>query len=85
MTAMTKSEHIILSQVQEANHQAERAYWWMKEIDREEARRLGLTGMVQSVLALLNHVDDITVDIGIAIKDKTRRPANNYVNPNKEI
>ena len=39
---------------------AERAYWWMKGIDREEAQRLGLSDMVQSVLSLLQKVDNIT-------------------------
>lgn len=54
---MTPTEEIITAHVQEANHNAERAYWWMKGIDREEARRLGLNDMVQTVLNLLQKVD----------------------------
>lgn len=65
---MTPAEEIILTHAQEANHNAERAYWWMKGIDPEEAQRLGLTDMVQTVLNLLQKVDSITMDIQITIK-----------------
>ena len=44
---MKPTEEVILTHAQEANHNAERAYWWMKGIDREEAQHLGLTDMVQ--------------------------------------
>ncbi len=68
---MKPTEEVILTHVQEANHNAERAYWWMKGIDREEAQRLGLTDMVQSVLLLLQKVNNITMDIQIIIKQKS--------------
>ena len=43
----------------------------MKGIDREEAQRLGVADMVQSVLSLLQKVDNITIDIQITIKQKS--------------
>lgn len=70
---MTPTEEVIVTHAQEANHNAERAYWWwMKGIDREEAQRLGLSDMVQSVLSLLQKVDNITMDIQITIKQKSK-------------
>lgn len=67
---MTPTEEVIITHAQEANHNAERAYWWMKGIDREEAQRLGLTDMILTVLSLLQKVDNITMDIQITIKQK---------------
>lgn len=61
-----------MTHAQEANHNVQRAYWWMKNIDREEAQRLGLTDMVQSVLSLLRKVDNITMDIQITIRQKNQ-------------
>lgn len=69
---MTPTEEVIITHAQEANHNAERAYWWMKGIDREEAQRLGLTDMVLEVLSLLQKVDNITMDIQITIKQKSK-------------
>lgn len=68
---MKPAEEIIITHAEEANHNAERAYWWMKGIDREEAGRLGLNDMVQTVLNLLQKVDNITMDIVITIKQKS--------------
>lgn len=69
---MTPTEEVIVTHAQEANHNAERAYWWMKGIDREEAQRLGLADMVMTVLSLLQKVDNITMDIQITIKQKSK-------------
>lgn len=69
---MAHSKEAIITNAQEANHNAERAYWWMKGIDRDEAQRLGLNDMVQTVLSLLQKVDNITLDIQIAIKQKSK-------------
>lgn len=69
---MQPTEEVILTHAQEANHNAERAYWWMKGIDRDEAQRLGLNDMVQSVLNLLQKVDNITMDIVITIKQNSK-------------
>lgn len=69
---MKPTEEVILTHAQEANHNAERAYWWMKGIDRYEAQRLGLNDMVQSVLNLLQKVDNITMDIVITIKQNSK-------------
>lgn len=69
---MTPTEEVIVTHAQEANHNAERAYCWMKGIDRDEAQRLGLTDMVLEVLSLLQKVDNITMDIQITIKQKSK-------------
>lgn len=69
---MTPTEEVIVTHAQEANLNAERAYWWMKGIDRDEAQRLGVSDMVQSVLSLLQKVDNITMDIVITIKQKSK-------------
>lgn len=69
---MTPTEEVIVTHAKEANHNAERAYWWMKGIDRDEAQRLGLNDMVQSVLNLLQKVDNITMDIVITIKQNSK-------------
>lgn len=69
---MQPTEEVILTHAQEANHNAERAYWWMKGIDRDEAQRLGLTDMVLEVLSLLQKVDNITMDIVITIKQNSK-------------
>lgn len=69
---MTATEEVITTHAQEANHNAERAYWWMKGIDRDEAQRLGLNDKVQTVLDLLQKVDNITMDIVITIKQKSK-------------
>lgn len=68
---MKQTEEVIITHAEEANHNAERAYWWIKGIDRDEAQRLGLNDMVQSVLNLLQKVDNITLDIVIKIKQKS--------------
>lgn len=68
---MKPTEEVIITHAEEANHNAERAYWWIKGIDRNEAQRLGLNDMVQSVLNLLQKVDNITMDIVIKIKQKS--------------
>jgi hypothetical protein len=69
---MKPTEEVITTHAQEANHNAERAYWWMKGIDREEAQRLGLNDKVQTVLNLLQKVDNITMDIVITIKQNSK-------------
>lgn len=60
----------VITGVEQANHNAERAYWWMKGIDRDEARRLNIANEVNTVLSLLQRVDNITMDIVITIKQK---------------
>ena len=62
-----------LVSVEQTNHCAERAYWWMKEVDKDTAERLGVSDMVKSVLSLLQKVDNITMDISITIKNKIQQ------------
>lgn len=50
---MTHTEEVITTHAQEANHNAERAYWWMKGINRDEAQRLGLNDMVNTTGGVL--------------------------------
>ncbi|MDD6868593.1 MAG: hypothetical protein PUE39_03445 [bacterium] len=67
---MAQSKEDMLTKVEQANHEAERAYWWMKGVDRETAERLDVLGQVSEVLKLLQKVDNITMDITIKIKQK---------------
>lgn len=62
----------IAEQISKANNYAEHAYWWLKNVDREDAERLGVAGKVQNVLGLLQNVDNITMDIQITIKQKSK-------------
>lgn len=62
----------VTTHVQEANHNVERSYWWMKGIDRDEAQRLGLNEKIQTVLKILQKIDNITMDIIITIKNKSK-------------
>lgn len=62
-----------LLSVEQTNHCAERAYWWMKGVDKDTAERLGVADMVKNVLSLLQKVDNITMDIQITIKNKTQQ------------
>lgn len=59
-----------LTKVEQANKEAERAFWWMKGVDRETAETLGVIDKVADVLKLLQKVDNITMDIIITIKNK---------------
>lgn len=68
-----KPSDYITAQVKAANRDAEAAYWWMKDINPEEAQRLGITAMVQQVLDLLLKVDNITIDIQIKVKQQTQK------------
>lgn len=63
----------VLVLVEQSNHCAERAYWWMKGVDKEDAERLGVADKVQSVLSLLQKIDNITIDISITIKNKSQQ------------
>lgn len=64
-------EDLLRSQGHRANSAAESAYWWMKAIDADTARRIGLTDQVQAVLSLLQKVDNITIDIIIRINTQS--------------
>lgn len=61
----------LLYNVSPANRNAERAYWWLKNIDAAEAQRLRLNELVLNALSLLQKVDNISIDISIIIKNKT--------------
>lgn len=63
----------ILLSVAQSNLCAERAYWWIKGVDKDTAERLGVADMVKSVLSLLQKVDNITMDISITIKNKIQK------------
>lgn len=69
---LNPASQVMIQQIEQANKNAERSYWWMKGVDRDEAQRLGVNDMVQSVLDLLQKVDNITMDIVITIKQKSK-------------
>lgn len=53
----------VMMHVEQANKNAERAYWWLKNIDRDDVRRFGIEEKVLQTLNLLQKVDNITTDI----------------------
>lgn len=67
---MAKQEYDMLVQIEQANKETERAYWWMKNIDHELAQSVGVTEHIKEILSLLNTIDNITMDITIKIKQK---------------
>lgn len=69
---LNPSSQAMIRQMVEANNNAERAYWRMKGIERDEAQRLGLNDMVRTALSLLQKVDNITMDIVITIRQKSQ-------------
>lgn len=68
---LLSAEHTLLS-AEQCNLCAERAYWWMKKIDKDAAERLGVVDKIKSVLSLLQRVDNITMDIQITISQKIK-------------
>lgn len=58
----------VITGVEQANPNAQRAYWCMKDIDRDDAQRLNIANEVYTVLSLLQPIDNITMDIVITIK-----------------
>lgn len=54
---LNPASQVMIQQIEQANKNAERSYWWMKGVDCDEAQRLGVNDMVQSVLDLLQKVD----------------------------
>ena len=68
---LNPASKVLIRQVDQASKNAERSYWWMKDIDRDEAKRLGVNDKVQTVLNLLQEADNIAMDIIITIKQKS--------------
>ena len=72
-TYMDKEE--LITHVEQANKNAERSYWWLKNIKAEDVEELGMTNVldkIRDVLSLLQQVDNITMDIMITIKQNTK-------------
>lgn len=69
---MATKQGSIVSKVETANKYAERAFWWLKDVDTKEAKRLGVLSKINDVLTLLRTVDNITMDITISIKNKIK-------------
>lgn len=61
-----------LLSAEQCNLCAERAYWWMRKIDKEAAERLGVMDKIKSVLSLLQKVDNLSLDIQITISQKLK-------------
>lgn len=62
----------IITNVEQANKEVERAYWWLKEINTDSAKGLGVLPKIKDVLSLLRTVDKITIDIVITIKQNSK-------------
>lgn len=70
---MDKEE--LITNIEQANRNAERSYWWLKNIKADDVNELGMTNVldnIRDVLSLLQQVDNITMDIMITIKQKTK-------------
>ena len=69
-SVLSVKDGVTLLHVEEASKCAERAFWWMKRIDTKEVESLNVLSKVQDVLALLQQVDNITMDIMVTIRNK---------------
>lgn len=49
--------------------QTDASCWWIKDIDKKQARELRVADKVLEVLDLLNKIDNLTIDIKITIKN----------------
>lgn len=70
---MDKEE--LITHIEQANRNAERSYWWLKNIKADDVKELGMTNVldnIRDVLSLLQQVDNITMDIMITIKQNTK-------------
>lgn len=70
-----KSKEEIITQVEEANGNVARAKWWLNNVDAADIKQLGMDGVmgkIRDVLTLLRQVDNITMDIVITIKQKSK-------------
>lgn len=66
---MDKEE--LTTHVEQANKNAERSYWWLKNINVEDVKALGMSNVldkIRDVLSLLQQVDNITMYVIITIK-----------------
>lgn len=69
---MDKEE--LTTHVEQANKNAERSYWWLKNINVEDVKELGMSSVldkIRDVLSLLQQVDNITMDVIITIKQSS--------------
>lgn len=69
---MDKEE--LITHIEQANKNAERSYWWLKNINVEDAKALGMASVldkIRDVLSLLQQVDNITMDVIITIKQSS--------------
>ena len=69
---MDKEE--LITHIEQANKNAERSYWWLKNINVEDAKALGMSSVldkIRDVLSLLQQVDNITMDVIITIKQSS--------------
>lgn len=69
---MDKEE--LITHVEQANKNAERSYWWLKNINVEDVKALGMASVldkIRDVLSLLQQADNITMDVIITIKQSS--------------
>ncbi len=63
------SRTTIIDNIEQANREAARAYWWIKDINPADAAASGVSDQVKTLLSLLQKVDNITIDIAITIRE----------------
>lgn len=70
---MDKEE--LITHIEQSNRNAERSFWWLKNIKAKDVKELGMTNVldnIRDVLSLMRQVDNITMDIIITIKQNTK-------------
>lgn len=67
---MTASEQVLVNHLQEAAHNTERAYWWLKSIDSKAAKELGIDNELEIALGLLSKVFTTVKERELKIRQK---------------
>lgn len=65
---MVTTNQEIITQIQEANQQSAKAFWWLRNVNRNEATQLGVMRKIEEALQLLQDVDNLTIDVMITIR-----------------
>ena len=63
----------IVSNILDANAHSEKAYWSIKNISSDDARRLDIETKLKDILTLLHKVDNLTMDIVITFATKSNK------------
>lgn len=71
LTRTSPDREILTTQVEQANKEIARAYWWMKATDADTAQKYKVNDKIQNALALLQRIEYITMDIVKTIEEKS--------------